>query len=100
MEDKMIFNIFKIWLISLLSFDILLIFTIYILGNYTEYDLPDFLGNVTALIALVSGFAGITSVIYAITKKEKNQILIGIGIIFFSLILLLFSVVLAIATIY
>lgn len=100
MEDIKIYRIFKIWFISIASFDVVLILFIYILGNYTDQDFPSYLGNITALIALISGLAGITSVIHALVKKENKQILPGLGILFFSAVLLLFSVILAIASIY
>lgn len=100
MDELKIYKIFKIWFISLTSFDFILIAFIYILGNYTEQDFPTYLANITTVIAVISGLVGITSIIYAIVKKQSNQILIGLGILFFALVLLLFSVILAIATIF
>ena len=100
MEDVKVFKIFKIWFISLASFDVLLILFIYTLGNFTDQDIPMNLGNYTAVIAIISGVAGIVSIIHAFTKKENKQGFYGLGIMFFAAILLLFSVILAIATIY
>lgn len=100
MENTKVFKLFQIWFLSITSFDVLFISFLFVLGNYTDYDVPTQLVPFTIIFALISTIAGIVSIIYALTQKQPKQAIIGLGILFFSLILFLFSLIIGIASIY
>lgn len=100
MKDTEIFKVLRIWLISVGVFDVLFISFLYILGNYTEQNFPTELIPVTIIIALISAIVGVFSIIFSFIKKQPKQVFIGLGILFFAVILFFFSLIIGIATVY
>jgi len=99
------FNYFKgmkIWLISIFSFDLLMILYLFISGRILDIDpiFPDFVTIVAGIFVGLSIIVGFASIIYAIVKKQYEYILHGIGILFCSLVLYLAMLVIALSTIY
>ena len=99
--EKNYFKVFNIWLISLGVFDLLFIIYIVIMGRFVgELNIPEIILNSILGIIVLSGVAGITSIIYSIVKKDYYKILVGVGIILSTGLLFLIAVVVAISQIY
>lgn len=102
MKQRNYFKGIKIWLISLFSFDLLLLFYLFLFGRILEMELllPNLIQVTSMIIAFLSVIVGIAAFIYSIVKKQYEYIVHAVGILFCSLLLFLGTLIIALSTIY
>ncbi len=102
MKDIDYFKGIKIWMISVFSFDLLMILYLFIRGRVLEIEpvFPDLVSVIGFIVLVLSVIVGFGSIIYSIVKKQYDYIIHGIGILLASLILYLTILIIALATIF
>ena len=102
MDSVNYLKITKIWLGSLFGFDVLMFLYLFISGRILEIDpiFPDFVTILGGIILFSSVLVAISSIIYAIVKKDGDYVFPALGILLGSFVLLIAMVVLALATVF
>jgi hypothetical protein len=101
MNELNYFKAFKIWIISLAIYNILL-FTYLIIGGRIIGELYG--SNIVTILSMAIAFSsvviGLTTIIYSVMKKNTQYIFVGIGTLALTMLLYLWIIVLALSTIY
>lgn len=101
MKNFDLFKFFRVWMVSLLGIDFMMVLFLFISGRILgEIYSGDFLIGVSFIIIVLSIVVGFGSIIYSFVKKNYKYIAIGIGILFGTVLLYLAVLIIAISQIF